>query len=158
MFLTYPELKSVLYEYQLDEITESSPDIADMAVACAIEEVKSYLRPNGQSHWRDGRPRYDVATIFNATGTDRNALILGLTKSIALYYVTQLANVDILQERVQQRYDRAIDFLEKVAGVGKYADAPSIAPDLPVLSAEQMATDTQEAFRYGSRTKFNHDI
>jgi len=159
MFLTYPELKSVLYEYQLDEITETSPDIADMAIMAAVEEAKSYLSPTGQSRWRDGRPRYDVAAIFGASGTERNGLILELCKSIALYYVCRLANVDIIQERVKERYDRAIDFLEKVAGVGKYAGSPSIAPDLPVLTAEQIATDTtRQAFRYGSREKFNHDI
>ena len=157
MFLTYQELKSVLYEYQLDEITETSPDIAEMAINAAVEEMKSYLSPTGQVRWRDGRPRYDVAAIFSATGRSRNALVLELCKSIALYYVCRLANVDIIQERVMDRYDRAIDWLEKVAGVGKYADAPGIAPDLPVLPSGTDET-AQQAFRYGSREKFSHDL
>lgn len=157
MFLTYPELKSVLYEYQLDEITETSPDIAEMAINSAVEEVKSYLSPTDQVKWRDGRPRYDVAAIFSATGTSRNALILSLCKSIALYQICQLANVDIIQERVTQRYDRAIDYLEKVAGIGKYADSPPIAPNFPVLPAGDEAT-AKQAFRFGSREKFNHDF
>jgi phage gp36-like protein len=157
MFLTSPELKSVLYEYQLNEITEESPDIAEMAINAAVEEMKSYLSPTGQARWRDGRPRYDVAAIFAALGSERNALILELSKSIALYYVCRLANVDIMQERVQERYDRAIDWLEKVAGVGKYANAPSIAPNLPLLPAGDEETALQ-AFRFGSREKFNHDF
>jgi hypothetical protein len=129
-----------------------------MAIVAAIEEMKSYLNPTAQVRWRDGRPRYDVGAIFGTTGTARNGLILEMCKSIALYYVCRLANVDIIQERVKERYDRAIDFLEKVAGVGKYANSPAIAPDLPVLTPEQIATQTtQQAFRYGSRVKFNHD-
>ena len=156
MFLTYQELKSVLYEYQLDEITETSPDIAEMAINAAVEEMKSYLSPTGQIRWRDGRPRYDVAAIFGTSGTDRNALVLELCKSIALYYVCRLANVDIIQEKVQSRYDRAIDWLEKVAGVGKYANAPGRAPDLPVLQSSDENTVTR-AYRSGSREKFNHD-
>ena len=157
MFLTTAELKSVLYEYQLDEITESSADIPLMAIAAAVEEMKSYLSPTGQVRWRDGRPRYDVGAIFGATGSERNGLILELCKSIALYYVCRLANVDIIQERVKERYDRAIDWLEKVAGVGKYAGSPSIGPDLPVLPPTGDES-TVQAFRFGGREKFNHDL
>lgn len=156
MFLTVAELNSVIYEYQLNEITESSPDIAEMAINAAVEEVTSYLNPTDQTKWRDGRPRYDVAAIFSAVGVNRNAMILSLVKSIALYQICQLANVDIIQERVIQRYDRAIDYLEKVAGIGKYKDSPPIAPKFPVLPAGDADT-AKQAFRFGSREKFNHE-
>jgi hypothetical protein len=155
-FLTSAELKSVAYEYQLTEITESDTSIIPMAISAAIEEMKSYLKPNAQNQWKDGRPRYDVIAIFGATGTGRNALVLELCKSIALYYICRLANVDIIQERIMERYDRAIEWLEKVAGVGKYANAPGISPDLPVL-AETPDDDSVIPFRYGSRRKFNHE-
>lgn len=159
MFLTAEELKSVAYEYQLAQITEDSPDIVEMSITAAVEEMKSYLSPTGQSRWRDGRPRYDVAAIFGATGTNRNALVLELCKSIALYYICRLANVDIIQERVMNRYDRAIEWLEKVSGVGKYANAPGIAPDLPVVPASTDNDDTSaNPFRGGSREKFNHEF
>ncbi len=156
MFLEVAELKSVIYEYQLTEITEESPDIAEMAINAAVEEVKSYLSPTDQIKWRDGRPRYDVEAIFSAIGVNRNAMILSLVKSIALYQICQLANVDIIQERVIQRYDRAIDYLEKVAGIGKYKDSAPIAPGFPVLPAGDEVT-AKQAFRFGSREKFNHD-
>jgi hypothetical protein len=157
MFLTTEELKSVLYEYQLSEITESDADIPVMAINAAVEEVTSYLSPTDQIKWRDGRPRYDVAAIFSATGAARNAMILSLVKSIALYQICQLANVDIIQERVIQRYDRAIEYLEKVAGIGKYKDSAPIAPNFPVLPAGDEET-AKKAFRFGSREKFNHEI
>lgn len=157
MFLEVEELSSVAYEYQLNEITENNPDIVEMAINAAVEEMISYLKPNAQKQWKDGRPRYDVEAIFGATGTNRNSLILELCKSIALYYVCRLANVDIIQERVQDRYDRAVEWLEKVAGVGKYANAPGITPNLPVLE-ETETSDTTIPFRFGSRTKFNNEI
>jgi hypothetical protein len=154
MFLTTEELSTVIYEYQLQEITESQPDIPTLAISAAIEEMKSYLNPSSQLRWRDGRPRYDIAAIFGAQGIERNALVLELAKSIALYYVCRLANVDIIQEKVVERYDRAIEWLEKVCGVGKYANAPSISPDLPLLVDQE----PPQAFRFGSREKFNHDF
>lgn len=157
MFIEVEELSSVAYEYQLNEITENNPDIVEMAINAAVQEMISYLKPNAQKQWKDGRPRYDVEAIFGATGTNRNSLILELCKSIALYYVCRLANVDMIQERVQDRYDRAVEWLEKVAGVGKYANAPGITPNLPVLE-ETETSDTTIPFRFGSRTKFNHEI
>lgn len=157
MFLTYPELKSVLYEYQLDEITEGSTDIAEMAINAAVEEVKSYLIPTDQVKWRDGRPRYDIIAVFGATGNSRNPLLLEIIKSVALYYVCRLANVDIIQERVKERYDRAVDYLEKVAGIGKYSDSSPLRMDLPVAPA--ITEDgTTKPFRSGSRVKFNHEF
>jgi len=161
MFLTKTELKSVIYEYQLNDIIEvttgntTNNDIVTMAIDAAIEEIKSYLSPNNQGRWNDGRKRYDVTAIFAATGTSRNALILELCKSMALYYACRLANVDVIEEKVKNRYDRAIDWLEKVAGIGKYADAPALNPDLPVLTLED--TPENVPFRFGSKEKFNHE-
>ena len=156
MFLSTNELKSVVYEYQLEEITDYDNDIAEMAISAAVEEMISYLAPSGQSRFRDGRKKYDVEAIFSATDSDRNALILELCKSIALFYVCRLANVDIIQERVQTRYDRAIDWLEKVAGVGKYANGPTITPKLPEVIISD--SEVEKPYRFGSRSKFNHEI
>lgn len=161
MFLEPAELKSAIYAYQLNEIVEitedddSNLDIVVMAIDAAIEEIKSYLRPNDQPRWNDGRRRYDVVAIFSATGTGRNPLILEFAKSIAVWYVCRLSNVDIIHEKVKERYDRAIDWLEKVSGTGKYAGAPAISPDLPVVTLEE--TDENVPFRFGSRQKFNHE-
>ncbi len=161
MFLTKAELKSVIYEYQLNDIVEittgstTNEDIVVMAIDAAVEEMKSYLNPNNQGHWIDGRNRYNTAVIFAATGTARNPLILEFAKSIALYYICRLSNVDIIEEKVKARYDRAIDWLEKVAGIGKYADGPAITPNLPLLTLED--TPENVPFRFGSRDKFNHE-
>lgn len=155
MFIEPKELNSAIYEYQLNEITEFDQDIVLLAIDAAVEEIKSYLAPNNQKHWFDGRTRYDVEAIFSATGTDRNPLILQMCKTIAVYHITQLSNVDMLYEKVRERYDRAIDWFEKVAGIGKYAGAPGINPGLPVIDEAQ--EEAKLPFRYGSRSKFNHE-
>ncbi|MFU8844004.1 MAG: phage protein Gp36 family protein [Bacteroidales bacterium] len=155
MFIEPKELTSAIYEYQLNEITENDPDIVMLAISAAVEEMKSYLNPNHQKHWNDGRSRFDVDAIFGATGAGRNPLVLQMCKTIAVYHITQLSNVDMLHEKVQERYDRAIDWLEKVAGIGKYAGAPGINPGLPVIEVTE--EDAKQPFRYGSREKFNHE-
>ena len=155
MFIEPTELKSAIYDYQVEEITEDNTDIVVMAIATAIEEVKSYLTPNNQARWDDGRSRYDVTAIFAATGTNRNPLILEIVKNIAVYYIIRLSNVDVIHERVKERYDRAIDWLEKVSGTGKAAGAPSLNPGLPLLVISE--ADTKPAFRFESRAKFSHE-
>ncbi len=161
MYIEPEELKSAIYAYQLSEIVEitedddTNLDIVIMAIDAAVEEIKGYLRPNHQPRWKDGRKMYDVDAIFSATGTDRNPLILELTKSIAVWYICRLSNVDIIHEKVRERYDRAIEWLEKVSGTGKYAGAPALSPDLPVLIQEE--SDENVPFRFGSRDKFNHE-
>lgn len=161
MFLEKADLKSKIYEYQLNEIIEvteaddTNDDIVLMAIGAAVEMMKSYLNPNSQTRWLDGRRRYDVGAIFDATGEDRNPLILELCKSIAIWNICSLSNVDVIHEKVKERYDRAVDWLEKVAGVGKYADGPALSPDLPILALGE--TDEDVPFRFGSREKFTHE-
>ena len=157
MFLETEELKSVIYDYQLNEITEADADIPVMAINAAIQEMKSYLNPGNQSLYRDGRKRYDVEAIFSATGTDRNALILELCKSISTYYICRIANVDIIHEKVQKMYDRAIDWLEKVSATGKHAGKQPLNADLPVMAALDAEDDSSLPFRFGSRDKFTHE-
>lgn len=156
MFVEVEELKSVIYNYQLNEITEitedddSNIDIILMAINAAIEEMKSYLRRTP-----DKMQRYDVDAIFGAEGNDRNPLILELCKSIAVWYVCRLSNVDIIEEKVRTRYDRAIDWLEKVTGTGKHSGA-TLDPGLPTITLN-IEEDASMPFRHGSREKFNHE-
>jgi len=157
MFIEVEELKSAIYHYQLDQITEGDAEIPVMAINAAIQEVKSYLSPGGQVEFKDGRKRYDVATIFSATGNDRDPLLLELTKSVAVYWATRLANVDIIQEDIIKRYDRAIDWLEKVSATGKYDGKVPLNADLPVLPNPDIEAEESLPFRFGSRDKFTYE-
>ena len=147
MFITVPELNTSIYEYQLLQIVEENNDIALTAIATAEQEVKSYLMPNNLKVWQDGRPRYDVDVIFSKQGNDRNPLLMQHVKTVAVWYVCQLSNPDLIYEHIKERYDRAVDYLKRIA-------KGEVTLNLPIL---EETTTTKEPFRFGSRTKFNHE-
>ena len=137
MFLNIDELKSVIYDYQLSEIVEDDITIAEMAIQAAIEEVKSYLCS-----------RYDTDKTFAAEGSERNPLILEFTKDVTLWQIIRLSNPDIIRDRVKDRYDRAIDWLDKVA-------KGLISPTLPLAQDEQGGEISY--IKYGSMPKQTYD-
>ena len=135
--VTKEELKSAIYTYQIVEITGADDDIVNVAIDAAVSEMKAYLRI-----------RYDVEKIFGATGSERNALVMELCKNIALWYIVRLCNVDMIYKNVQDRYDRAIDWLRRTA-------KGEIAPDLPLVIREDTG-QAQTRYRFSSQPKFNH--
>ncbi|MCL2291218.1 MAG: DUF1320 domain-containing protein [Bacteroidetes bacterium] len=137
MFLSQEELKSVIYEYQLDEIVEDDNTIVEMAIQAAIEEVKSYLCS-----------RYDVNKTFSAEQNKRNPLVLEITKDVTLWQIIRLSNVDIIYEKVKDRYDRAIEWLDKVA-------RGLISPTLPVV--QDGKGDDISPIKYGSMPQQRYD-
>ena len=152
MFITESELKSVIYQYQLDQITENDHDITLMAINAAVEELRSYLEANNQIRFQDGRNILDLDAILNATGNDRNALLVAHCKTLALWQIVQLANVDILYEQIKERYDRAVDWLRKL-GAGKVN-----LNSLPTLDPEATNNPNNKTpFSMGSRKKFRYE-
>lgn len=152
-FLTPAELKTVAYNYQVTEITESDNDISLQAIATAEEEVKGYLRSNNKKEYQDGRLVYDITAIFSQTGSNRNALILQYTKVVALWHLLILCNLDIIHEHVKERYDRVVDYLKKV-------NKGDVTLNLPLLEKSDEDGDglpDNPPFRFGSRSKFNHE-
>jgi phage gp36-like protein len=153
MFLTITELRTAIYAYQLEQITEGDDSIILQAIAAATEEVKAYLRPNNKKEWNDGRLLYDVEAVFTALGTARNALLLEHTKTCAIWYIVRLCNVDMLHEHIKERYDRAIDWLKRV-------NKGDISLSLPLLIPNPNTDPNAEGkkpFATGSREKFNHE-
>lgn len=153
MFITEEELERVIYQYQVLEITEANNDITVSAIAAAEEELRSYLESNNQVRFRDGRPLLDLDATLGATGTDRNALLVRHCSTIALWYVIQLANVDIIHEQVKERYDRAISWLKDLGdGTVNISTLPTLDPDDP-----NNPHYNQSPFRMGSRKKFRYE-
>ena len=152
MYLTKEELKSVIYDYQIEQITEDDDDIVEMAIAAAIEEVKSYFTANYQHRFTDGRYVYDVDAIFAAEYEDRNPLVLQMTKTVAVWHVIQLCNADVIYEHVKERYDRAVAWLKQLAnGEVTLTSLPRLDPN----SADN--PNNRDLFIYGSRPKFNYE-
>lgn len=148
MFLQIADLGSTIYSYQIEQITEGDENIPLQAMASAEEELRSYLTA---IEWSDGRPRLDVPAILGATGTNRNALLVRMTATIAKFYIIELCNADIIYETAKERYDRAITWLRQLSrGEIKL----STLPETPDVDPESTGT---EPFIYGSREKFNHE-
>ena len=153
MFLSEDEMKSVMYSYQLNEIVDNDSDIILDGINAGIAEVKSYFTASNQNQWNDGRPRYDTEAIFGAEGDVRDAWVLRMCKTVAAWNICELANVDIIYDHVKDRYEKVIKNLEKIAGIGYYANSPSLTPNLPTINEEPASLP----FRRGSRQKFNHE-
>lgn len=117
-FITKEDFKVVSSEASLKAITGASQDNIDNAIAEAQEEVAGYLRP-----------KYDTEKIFAMEGNLRNRQIVMYTADIALYNMTASLPNRMGYETRQERYERAIKWLEGV-------QAGKIVPDLPVLTDE----------------------
>ncbi|MDR2147055.1 MAG: DUF1320 domain-containing protein [Tannerella sp.] len=158
MFLTIQEMKDVLYAYQMDEIAEGDAEIIENGILAGVSEVKMYFTASNQKQWGDGRPKYDVAKIFGATGADRDSFVLRMCKTVAAWNICELANPDVIYEHVKERYDNVIKTLEKIAGIGDYSGSPTLTPDLPTIDPDPDPDGSGlKPFRYGSRKKFNHE-
>lgn len=138
MYLKAEELNGSMYAHIIDEITGGDTQIVLQAIEAAIEEVRSYLRV-----------RYDVARVFAAEGSARNALILENTKVVTVWNIIKLSNAETIYEMWKERYDRVINYLAKVAD----GDA---APDLPLITNEK--GDVVIKAKFGSNPKFHHTL
>lgn len=152
MFIEKTDLGSVLYEYQIDQITDGNDDLVAQACNAAIEEAKSYLTPNTEDKkWLDGRILYDVEAIFSKEGNDRHSLVVQHCCTLAKWYVAELCSADFIYEKAKERYDRAIDWFTKVA------KGTINVSSLPQLVRDEASAGDKQPFEFGSRAKFNHD-
>jgi phage gp36-like protein len=151
MFLAKEDLGSVIYAYQIDQITEGNDDLVAQALAAAEEEAKSYLSQNiNKLETLDGRIIYDVAAIFGASALDRNSLILQHCLTLAKFHIATLCNADFIYEQAKERYDRAIDWFTKLS------KGTVVLTSLPKITLNDTNSERQP-FSAGSRSKFNHD-
>ncbi len=151
MFITKEELGSTIYEYQIDQITEGDDNIVNLAIQAAEDEVRSYLTGNNRIDWLDGRIVYDAEKILSAKGNKRNALIMGIVKTITKWWIIELCNAEIIYEQAKERYDRAIDYLKKLA------KGDITLKTLPTIDSEDSENEQKAPFTFGSRKKFKHE-
>lgn len=138
MFITIEELKTHLFDYQVDQITNNDDTIVSSAIDTAVAEVKSYLSN-----------RYDVAAIFSLRGNARSALVVEHVKVCAVYHLLLLCNVDAIYERYEKAYVRSIDFLKKVAD-------GLLSPDLPYI--QSVSGNPTGTIQLNSNPKFKHSF
>lgn len=152
-FITKEDLKSTIYGYQVDQITEGDDVIVEQAIDAAIQECRSYLSANiNKKENQDGRFLYDVEKIFNATGKDRNALIVQYCITIAKWYIVDLSNADIIMEQAKERYDRVLKSLTNLS------KGETTLSNLPIINiTDELEESGVKPFRFGSRPKFHHE-
>lgn len=167
MFIEKSDLKSVLYEYQLDQIAENDDSILDDGIAAAITEVRSYFDAANARRETAGLSKqeyaawklYDTDAIFSATGSNRDPFVMRLCMRIAAYNICELANVDVLDNHVRERYESTVKTLEKIAGLGEYTQSRIVLSNLPSPQSTGENTTVTDAkpFRMVSRRKFQHE-
>ena len=138
MFVTEDDYKVVVGDTALKVISQVSEKNRANAEAEAREEISGYLRP-----------KYDCGAIFSAEGDNRNRLIVMYTCDIALYHMRASSPQKMGSEIREERYKRAIKWLEGVqAGI--------IIPDLP-LTVDSEGTPTGDTFTYSSQPKLRNN-
>lgn len=125
-FITLEDYDASIHREILDALLRHDSDIEDSAIIeiCedrAIDEMRCYLSKF-----------YDCDAIFNATGDQRNQLILMMALDIAIYHIFCQHNPYKISQMRKDRYDRAVEWLKAVADAKITIDG---APRLP--EAEQ---------------------
>lgn len=135
-FITPEELKTHLYQENIDVIARNDETILIAAIDSAIAEAYGYLGS------------YDREKIFNATGDERNALLLTFCKDMAVWHFISLCNAGADLQLRQDRYDRAISWLKAV-------QKSEVKPNLPVVddSNNDGNSDGAADYIFGSNPK-----
>ena len=140
MFLQTDDYRVVCTPADLDIITQSSEEIRKKAEQTAIEEVSGYVRS-----------RFDIAEAYEATGTNRNPLLVQLTVSIALYYLGMWLPSFMGNDTREALYNNAIARLRDI-------QKGAFAPDFPRYSDEDSGGKKQgDAVRFGSMRPNQYD-
>lgn len=137
MYLRPNELNTHMYDYQLHAITEQDSSITLSAINSAIAEVKSYLAT-----------RYDVAEIFSKEGEEREPLILDFVKTISVWRIIKLANVDILYDKYRELYNDTITYLTKVSEGSLVLDLPRLKNDTGEVSGGSLQINSNPKFKH----------
>lgn len=133
-FLNTTDLNTHMREYNIATIDEGDSTILQAAIDSAIAEAKGYLYA------------YDIDVIFSATGTDRNAMLLGVVKDIAVWRFIILMNAGVELQHRKDLYYIARDWLKAV-------QKGDIKPDLPKLKDEETGQEAEPIISYGSNPK-----
>lgn len=139
MFITKTEFKSIIIPEILERLTNKDDTILTDIVNESIEEMKGFLEASN----------YNV-NAFDATGTDRNKVLLKHLKRICTYELYKRKDHPIDQD-TQNAYDETMTWLEKVA-VGKLA-----IYGLP-KNTQSSTESGGDYIEFGSNTKYTSNF
>ena len=139
MFLTTEDYRVVCSVADLDIITQSDEDIRRSAERVAMDEVAGYVRS-----------RYDIDKAFAAEGEERSAMLVQITVSIALYYLSKWLPQYMGNDVRLELYDNAIARLKDI-------QKGAFSPDLPRYAVDDEEAAGAQPMIYGSMTKSSYD-
>lgn len=137
MFLTQEDLYSKIRQGDLKQIVGANDSVVDHAICTALGKVRSYLA------------RYNTERIFNATGDQREGMLVAIAVDIAIYELVAIAqpNVDLTDRRERAR--AALDYLAQVRD-------QSLPTGWPLLPSEAAKTDEKPIISGGNRPRGNY--
>lgn len=139
-FINQDDYNSVIHQEILEAVIRNDYTILEVIEEQAISEMSGYLAS-----------RYDVDSIFDKTGDDRNSLILMFAKDITLYHLHAIYNPVKFPMIRKDRYEQAIEWLRQVR------DGEINPTGLPLASNDDGDQGAQANFEMSSNTKrINH--
>jgi phage gp36-like protein len=136
MYLTAAEITSHLYGEVSNEISRNNAALLQDSINAAVAEARGYLTA------------YDLTAIFSATGDNRNPILLLYIKDISVWHFIQLANPGVDLVLRQDRYEKAIKWLDKVQRGQTNPDLP-----LPTAPVDETSGSVQNFLKWGSNPK-----
>ena len=138
MFLTQDDFKSVCDDFEMEQLNVLTED-REVAEKAAIEQICSYTRS-----------RYDMDAAFNATGDDRNPMLVQCCVNITLWLMIHRLPQNMGHERRECLYNDSVKWLKDV-------QASKASPDLPVYTDKAGETDIHNPIRFGSMPPNKYD-
>ncbi len=136
MFCTPEDIYTVIYEEKVEAISREDEKPLDDAIRAAVAEVGGYLG------------RYDLDGMLEKEDDERDFFLLSIIKTVAAWHFITLANVGVDYNIFRQRYEDAIEYLEKIQA-GKAS--PRHWPPAPVDPIT--GNDPSGVFKFGSNPK-----
>lgn len=136
-FVTDNDYKAQIKDATLTMIIDGDSTLRNDVELKTLEEMRGYLAV-----------RYDAVRIFNAVGTDRNAVIVMYFIDMVLYHLHSRINPGQVPAVRMDRYDQAIKWLKMVSEGG-------LAPNLPVVATDSDGINTNAVVEWGSGTPRN---
>lgn len=137
-FITEADYSTAIKTEIKNIVTEGNSNVQGSAELAAQALIESYLNT-----------RYNVATIFNATGSNRHPLIIMYMIDIALYHMHARINPRNIPDLRVKRHDDAIEWLKMV-------QAGKLTPKLPAVE-DGVDGEPKSPSIYGSQPQFSSD-
>lgn len=133
--LQIQDFNTHLYTEVINVISRDDDTVLQDAINAAESEAKGYLS------------RYNIDELFEASGSDRDPILLMFLKDMAIWHFIVVANPSVDIEYRRDRYNDAKDWLVKIqtgkvspAGWSYANDSEEPTPEIQVTSSPKRET------------------